>query len=240
MLFRLFLTMPPNPVLSELSYTYDSLCSGFPLVADVRRFVQRASLWTAVTTLWFGTDHTMDKYDLTVDESRVFFRELHALSALTQLTLSCNVIRDVLYGCPHLVYWWMRFEDHEPRASASVSFQQLRALVGDRRMEFLPIRLRCDPLPDPDDAQGWEPLYLHSLCIHNIRDPAAVGTLFASFFPNLGSGYTISVERDDDDEEGYDEDYAKLDAVYAALLAARAKAEPVACDNELEDDDDAA
>jgi hypothetical protein len=246
MLFRLFLAMPPNSVLSDLSYTYHARYSGFPLLADVRRFVQRASLWTAVTELEFGTEYTMEKYDLTVDESRGFFQELHALSALTQLTLSCNiyfplpldVIRDVLYDCPHLVYWWMRFGDHEPRASASVSFQQLRALVGDRHIQMLPVRLRCDTLPDPGDAQGWEPLFLHSLHIHNIRDPVAAGTLFASLFPNLGSVYTIIVERsdDDNDDDVYAEDGAKLDAVYAALLAARAKSEPVAWDSELEDD----
>jgi hypothetical protein len=120
-LFNFFLAMPPNKTLLRLVYRREAQerdDPDFPNPSELIRFMERAALWTTLTDLSFVTSGVEDKHYMSIEESRLFFLQIHALPALTQLWIQCyvcfpittDIIKVLLDACSVLERWRMTFD----------------------------------------------------------------------------------------------------------------------------------
>jgi hypothetical protein len=120
-LFNIFLAMPPNKTLLRLVYRREAQewdDPEFPDPSELNRFMERAALWTTLTDLSFVTSGVEDKHYMSIEESRLFFLQIHALPALTQLWIQCyvcfpittDIIKVLLDACSVLERWRMTFD----------------------------------------------------------------------------------------------------------------------------------
>jgi hypothetical protein len=138
-LFSIFLAMPPNKTLLRLVYRREAQewdDPEFPDPSELNRFMERAALWTTLTDLSFVTSGIEDKHYMSIEESRLFFLQIHALPALTHLWIQCHVcfpittdiITEFLDACPVLERWritfceWVNNHDYTGVVAADIAF----------------------------------------------------------------------------------------------------------------------
>jgi hypothetical protein len=220
--WNLFLAMEPNKKLSELSYHYcasgepDAVRQEFPLFADLARFIQHTGMWTTLTSLEFSIAFdaiTSEVHHSSIEESRRLFAHMHSLRAITRIHISTNIhlpvtadiVGDLLRSCPALYRWFLEFDSFD-NVSEPISFVELHHAVQDHGIGRLPVRLRCDTVPLPDDIHKFTPLLLDSLSVHDVGDPTTLGSALVEVFPNLDN---ICVENSTNNDPCYDEDIRK-------------------------------
>jgi hypothetical protein len=171
--WNLFLAMEPNKKLSELSYHYcasgepDAVRQEFPRFADLARFIQHTGMWTTLTSLEFSIAFgatTSEVHHSSIEESRRLFAHMHSLRAITRIHISTNIhlpvtaeiVGDLLRSCPVLYRWYLEFDSYD-NVSEPISFVELHHAVQDHGIGRLPVRLRCDTVPRPDDVHKFTP-----------------------------------------------------------------------------------
>jgi hypothetical protein len=232
--WNLFLAMEPNKKLSELRYHYcasgepDAVRQQFPRFADLARFIQHTGMWTTLTSLEFSIAFgatTSEVHHSSIEESRRLFAHMHSLRAITRIHISTNIhlpvtadiVGDLLRSCPALYRWYLEFDSYD-NVSEPISFAELHHAVQDHGIGGLPVRLRCDTLPRPDDVHKFTPLLLDSLSVHDVGDPTALGAALVEVFPNLDN---ICVENSANNDPCYDEDKRKAWIVMEVMAALR-------------------
>jgi hypothetical protein len=194
MLWHLFLALPPNKQLSKLKYDYKAysrIQRAFPGIVDMTRFFAHVGAWTMLASVDFTVSATTDPRDMSVEQARALFRQMHSLHALAQLHITSHVrmpitpdiVGALLAHCPALSSW--RIECRHPTISEPMSFRDLYDAVEGHCVGTLPVRMRCDTFPSLDEARELRPLFLERLTDCGIRDPTALGTFLARVCPCL-------------------------------------------------------
>jgi hypothetical protein len=227
---HLFIAIQPHNNLRSLKYSHTHMPSDHNEFPDLDCLTHYATQWTALTSLELFFSATSAAHYLSVAESRAFFGRFQALPALESLKISSNicfridmhVMGDVLDWCPHLEQWMMDWRGNgRTTRNASISFRELLDLILDRpHVSVLPVTVRCDSLPAPDELGGFEHPSFSDLSVHAIGDPTALGTLLATIFPDM---YWFHL-RDAYDPILAHEDWANLDLAMDVFRDVRARA----------------
>jgi hypothetical protein len=229
-MLHLFMAIHPHNNLLSLIYYHKGMPSDHNDFPYLDCLTHRASQWTALQSLELDFTGTSAAHYLSVAESRAFFSRFQALPALKSLKLtsqvcfriSTRVISDVLDWCPCLMQWMMDWRGNgRTTRNASISFRELLDLILDRpHVSVLPVTVRCDSLPAPDELGGFEHPSFSDLSVHAIGDPTALGTLLATIFPDM---YWFHL-RDAYDPILAHEDWANLDLAMDVFRDVRARA----------------
>jgi hypothetical protein len=161
------------------------------------QLVQRVSQWRGLHMLQISVSLPDRHASYPVEDTRAIVGHLCRLPLLEAVICSTDaffvidesVVRQLVRACLHLHDWWWLL-DGAP-LSAIVS---LRTLLDILRIapnaRALPLCMRCDDLPGPEELGGISlPKYTAELRLQNVTDPTAVFNVLRTVLPGL-SGCT--------------------------------------------------
>jgi hypothetical protein len=198
---RFCLLLEPNGVLDTL--TYNALDRVGPPVdrTSLDQLLQHMAQFKSLRgfSLSIGTSQA-----LSLAEYRIFHAHFHALPALNRfawntdahIVIDSGIVHDFLDACPFLRFWTMQHMHHTHMSLAEFTLPEfLNLLLRHPEVHEVPVRVRCDVLPDPC---GLEEVYYGTgtLTVQDVQDPAAVAKVLRKALPRVV--YVLPVSYHDD------------------------------------------